>query len=628
MPGPRWWAGFVVLLAAGAAPAEESPPARALPPGAVARLGHTRLRHADKVTCVAFAPDGKTFVTGGADGTVRVWSVETGEQVNLLQKPGQAVSSVSFARGGKQLAVRFGSDGVVLFLDATTLKGAGSTPLAHRHHFVLSDDGKLVATTDFVGDTTVAEVGSGLPKLELTGASVAAFRPDGKVVAVGGASGTVTAHLVTGGKPVFTAKHDGPIRGLAYSPDGKRLAVGSSAGKGNDLLRVYEPGRERPVAEVAGVSVVRAWVGADALACGNGAEAGVYDLAKKQWRARIKNAAGEFAVSPDGTMLAATGNGLRVRLWDLRTGKQLHAEDDTFPEPALLAGSRDGRSLFLLSGEAAYLWQVGAGGAKRAGTLPGRAAAAAAGGDRLLVATPDAVLLYEHFDPTKPLPAKPAVAFKGSAGARAVAISADGSRAAWADSGGKVSVAGAAGRRARRELPATTSTVLALGLNPAGDRLAVLGRDPFLRVWDVSRDEPKEVWKARVPRGTRGVVTFSPDGKLVAAASTAQLLVFDAADGDDRGEARGPLYRYQRYIDNGEVQHAAFGPDSRTLVVGTSGPSGRLEVWGVESRKLLRTFTTGYGGTSRLCLFPGGRRAASAGAEEAVTVWDLTAGSE
>src|SRR5688572_9374100 len=50
-----------------------------LPVGAIARLGQTRLRHAEKPTCVVFAPDGKTFMTGGEDGTVRVWSVATGD---------------------------------------------------------------------------------------------------------------------------------------------------------------------------------------------------------------------------------------------------------------------------------------------------------------------------------------------------------------------------------------------------------------------------------------------------------------------------------------------------------------------------------------------------------------------
>ena len=76
--------------------------------------------------------------------------------------------------------------------------------------------------------------------------------------------------------------------------------------------------------------------------------------------------------------------------------------------------------------------------------------------------------------------------------------------------------------------------MLALGFNPAGERLGVLGRDPYLRVWDV-RAEPKEMWKARVQRGQKGVVAFSPDGKLLTAVSTAQLAVFDASDvkGDD-----------------------------------------------------------------------------------------------
>ena len=53
--------------------------------------------------------------------------------------------------------------------------------------------------------------------------------------------------------------------------------------------------------------------------------------------------------------------------------------------------------------------------------------------------------------------------------------------------------------------------------NRAGDRLGVLGRDPFLRVWDVSAGagEVKEVWKARVQRGLKGAVAFIPDGKWV-----------------------------------------------------------------------------------------------------------------
>ena len=55
---------------------------------------------------------------------------------------------------------------------------------------------------------------------------------------------------------------------------------------------------------------------------------------------------------------------------------------------------------------------------------------------------------------------------------------------------------------------------------------------------------------------------------------------------------------------------------------------GRVEVWELATRGLVRAFVTGYGGTSRLCVFPDGTRAASSGAEETVTVWDLTFGTD
>jgi len=152
----------------------------------------------------------------------------------------------------------------------------------------------------------------------------------------------------------------------------------------------------------------------------------------------------------------------------------------------------------------------------------------------------------------------------------------------------------------------------------------VLGRDAHFRVWDVRAEEPKAVWKARVQRGQKGAVAFAPDGKTVAIGSTAQLQGFDATDGTDPEEQRRPLYQFERYTDEGHVHHLAFTPDGRALVAGSAGHYGRVEVWDVATRGLVRAFSTGYGGISRVCVFPDGARGASAGAEEAVTVWDLT----
>ena len=45
---------------------------------------HTLEGHKSWVMCVAWSPDGKMLVSGGHDGTVRLWDPETGKKVGSL----------------------------------------------------------------------------------------------------------------------------------------------------------------------------------------------------------------------------------------------------------------------------------------------------------------------------------------------------------------------------------------------------------------------------------------------------------------------------------------------------------------------------------------------------------------
>ena len=378
------------------------------------------------------------------------------------------------------------------------MREVGSVPFINRNRFELSADAKLIATSDTAGNLVVSEVEPDLPKLELTHADVFDFHPNGKALAIGSEGGTVAVHLVTGGKPTFKLAALGAVKGLSYSPDGKRLAVGTRDPDGTETIRVYADNGAEPVAEIPGMSAPLAWLNSTALAVGNGTSAGVYDLTKKAFTGLIKEAPGAVAVSPDGTKLVATGaGGLRVRLWDLPAGNQLHAENDSFPDPALMVGTDDG-ALFLLASDTAYLWRLGATGAKAVGTLPGRAVSAAVSQSALAVATPDAVCVYTNFDPRKPLDAKPAVVLEKSARAKLVTLAPDGQRLAWADQSGAITVTNPTGRE-RRRLPVVTTSILALQFSPDGSKLAQFGRDGFLRLWAVGEKstDPREVWKVR-----------------------------------------------------------------------------------------------------------------------------------
>jgi WD40 repeat protein len=64
---------------------------------------------------VSFSPDGKTLATGSYDNTIKLWDVETGQQIRTLTGHNSYVTSVSFSSDGKTLATGSGDDTIKLW---------------------------------------------------------------------------------------------------------------------------------------------------------------------------------------------------------------------------------------------------------------------------------------------------------------------------------------------------------------------------------------------------------------------------------------------------------------------------------------------------------------------------------
>src|SRR5438067_7085166 len=60
--------------------------------------------HAGRVLCVAASPDGKTAATGGDDRVIRLWSTADGASLGTLSGHSGAVTTLAFAPDGKTLA--------------------------------------------------------------------------------------------------------------------------------------------------------------------------------------------------------------------------------------------------------------------------------------------------------------------------------------------------------------------------------------------------------------------------------------------------------------------------------------------------------------------------------------------
>ncbi len=150
------------------------------------------------IHAVAFSPDDEYLVSAGADGSVRVWSLETCEALFSLKEHNSPLLALALSPDGTRIAAG-GEDRTISIWDT----------------------GRLVHTLE--GHTNFV---MGL-----------AFSPDGRRLASAGADQTVRIWDATSGGALLTlGGAQDRVHAVAFSPDGKSLAAASADGQ----VRVWE----------------------------------------------------------------------------------------------------------------------------------------------------------------------------------------------------------------------------------------------------------------------------------------------------------------------------------------------------------------------------------------------------
>jgi WD40 repeat protein len=208
-----------------------------LPPGAVARLGTIRLRHADG-RAVTFSEDGKRLISCGIGGEVRVWDVATGKLVRRTRLAGKAreyilYAGISLASGG--VTARAWDGQTTYLYDTTTGQERGQLP--NTQPLAFSSDGKKIAVQaqqkDKNGPVQLWDIVEFKKYLNLdvpprTVLETAVFTPDGKQLAALGGEGRKELFVwdAVTGKLKQRKKFRAAMTSLAYAPDGATLAAG------------------------------------------------------------------------------------------------------------------------------------------------------------------------------------------------------------------------------------------------------------------------------------------------------------------------------------------------------------------------------------------------------------------
>jgi len=193
---------------------------------------------------VAFAPDGRTAVTAGEDGTT-LWSTRTlkqiGESLIDPRHAGSAIATPTISADSRVVA-SLGTDGSIDIFDRRTRKPLPNTVLPRP----LNLDAHVTAIAFSPGASTLAVAGANgivvlrdlqtarRPQRRETNA--VAFAPDGGVLATGDARGHISLRDMRTGRTRSLRPVPGRIEGLAFG--GRRLAIAYNRRSGDFPGRV------------------------------------------------------------------------------------------------------------------------------------------------------------------------------------------------------------------------------------------------------------------------------------------------------------------------------------------------------------------------------------------------------
>jgi serine/threonine protein kinase len=245
--------------------------------------------HADAALSVRFAPDGRHLASGGKDGMLLYWDVETGQIVRRFPKHPQEIRSIAFSPASDHIASASGFTVRLYDVRGQELRRFSGHSGSIKCLAFSADGKRLITGSD---DKTIRlwDVSTGREiqrfSRHTAGITALAFRADTTQFASASRDQTVRLWDLRSGLEVGTLDaHAGTVLDIAVSPDGRSLASAHF----DTILRVWN--------------------------IENGSEQGRC-IGHKQMVSAL-------AFTPDGKRLLSAGQDQTLRLWDLATFTEL-----------------------------------------------------------------------------------------------------------------------------------------------------------------------------------------------------------------------------------------------------------------------------------------------------------------
>jgi WD40 repeat protein len=499
---------------------------------------HILRGHRSGVWSVAITPDDRSAVSGSNDATVRVWDIVNGTERRALSGHQGTVWSVAVIPGGQPRAASASADGTIRVWDLATCTEQ-FTLRGHEaavHRVVPSADGRMIASKSADGTLRIWDLMDRQETLCLDSGErpVQSFAMalTARHALFAGDSGNVYVwNLVDGSLAhVLHSPDTGYVWALAVTADGNRAIASSAVG----TLTVWDLNSGEALRVMHG-------------------HAGRVD---------------QLAVTPDGRRVLSGGDDAILRLWDTDTGV----------------------TTAILRGHGGWI--------ESAAVTPDGLHAISGSRDNM-------VRVWE----LQPLASRQVSGHAGWVGAvsligirTAVSAADDGTLRLWD------TLTGAE----RKVLTGHSGPITGLAVTKDASLIASGSRDGMVAIWRINTAIREREMAARAP--VTSVVLVGGDRRVIAGTTQGNLKVWDVGAGMSHHE-----------LPFGEpVEQLRASPDGRLVAAG--GALGTVTVWDGETSKHLSDFRGSGGPILTLAFTPDGEHLVSGCIDGNLTMWDLRSG--